>query len=109
MQMHKLNQSMNFFMITPENWSALDNVKYFLRSNKVGFPTYVLDIDRYGDEHSVVKRYQGFVGEIYPGHPEMLGLPTHIIINKQRKVLFAATGANKFSAAVLDSVMRANR
>lgn len=109
LQMHRDRQSTSFLMVSPENWGNLVWIKAFLYRNKVFTPTYVLDLDRYGDEYSVHLRQRKFIDEIYPGHPEIAGFPTHFILNKQHKVVFAAVGAGRLKAAVLDSVMQANR
>ncbi|WP_331059652.1 hypothetical protein [Hymenobacter sp.] len=109
LQMHQEKKDVNLVMVSPENWSELQKIKAFIYRNKVFISTYVLDLDRYGDEFSVQKRYRKFVDEIYPGHPEILGFPTHIVVDKQYKVQFAGVGAGKLTATVLDSVMQSTR
>lgn len=98
-------KNIDLLLITPESWLKLPTIRRFLFSNRVNFPTYILDLDQYGDEYSVQNRYKKFVAEIYPGHPEILGLPTYFILNKQNKVLYASTGAGKLTKTVLDSLM----
>jgi thiol-disulfide isomerase/thioredoxin len=109
LQLHEKKQDVNFIMVTPENWGSLDRIKAFLQANNVARPTYILDLNKYGDEFVANKRYRKFMDEIYPGHPEIGGFPTHLILDKRQKVVFAAVGAGKFNAAVLDSVKQASR
>jgi thiol-disulfide isomerase/thioredoxin len=109
MQMHDARPEVGLVMVTPESWMELNRVKSFLAARQVGFPTYILDMDKYGDEHSGAKRYMKLLDELYPGYGGAKGFPTHLLLNREYKVLYATAGAGHFNAAVLDSVLRANR
>ena len=96
-------------LVSAESYVNSNAIKSLLAKGGIGFPTYILDADKYGDEYSTPKRYRRFVDEVYPGHPEILGLPTHLVLDKQHRVRYAAVGAGKFRVAVLDSLARAGR
>lgn len=109
MQLAEANkQRMEVYLVNPQSWVELDEAKKFLFSHQVTMPTYVLDLKKYGEEFQSVARYRKFKEELYAGHPEIEAFPTHLILNKQHQVVFAAVGAKNFNQQVLDSVMRAN-
>jgi hypothetical protein len=108
-QMHEARPEVGLVMVTPESWVALNRIKSFLMARQVGFPTYILDLEKYGDEYLGVKRYMKLLNELHSGYAGPTGFPTHLLLNREHKVLYATAGAGHFNAAVLDSVMRANR
>ena len=109
MQMHQARPAVGLVMVTPESWVELNQVKSFLAARQVGFPTYILDVEKYGDEYNGMKRYLKLVNELQPGYAGPVGFPTHLLLSREHKVLYATAGAGHFNAAVLDSVLRANR
>jgi hypothetical protein len=109
LQLHDANPTVGLVMVTPEGWVELKQVKSFLAARQIGFSTYILDAAKYGDEFSGIKRYHKLLNELHPGYAGNTGFPTHLLLNRQHQVLYAAAGAGRFTAAVLDSVVRANR
>lgn len=101
-------QRMEVYLVNPQSWVELDDAKKFLFSHQVTMPTYVLDLKKYGEEFQTAARYRKFKESLYAGHPEVDGYPTHLVLNKQHKVIFAAVGAKYFNQQVLDSVIQAN-
>ena len=108
-QLSVKHKDVNLLLVSTESWASLKYVKQFLAKSSIGFPTYILDLDKYGDEYNAGKRYHKFVNEVYPEHPWVGGFPTHLILDRQHRVRYAAVGAGKFRVAVLDSLMRAGR
>ncbi|MDO7844991.1 hypothetical protein Q5H92_01370 [Hymenobacter sp. M29] len=109
MRMHEAQPAVGLVMVTPESWVELNQVKRFLVARQVVFPTYILDMEKYGDEFTGIKRYSKLLNELYPGYTGPTGFPTHLLLNRQHKVLYATAGAGHFNASVLDSVLRSNR
>ncbi len=81
-------------LFTPDDWYYLPNYKRFLKKKQVYFPTYILDIYKYGFGYNPHKRFDKFKNEISNKLEDIGGFPSYILIDKDLKLIYQKSGGN---------------
>ncbi|MCX6292664.1 MAG: hypothetical protein NT126_13035 [Bacteroidetes bacterium] len=96
--------TINFILISADDYTRSINIKHLLFKNKILFPTYILDVTKYGYKFNDDQREKIFKDQFCKNcRDEVLGYPMSLVFNDQKKIIYCGVG--DFN---LDSLLETN-
>lgn len=93
----------SLYYITPDNWADINYSKKLLKKYKFNKPSFIIDLDTYGNEFKPWPRYQNFLNELnkyYKTQDLTTSLPTYLLIKNGNELVYSVEGKPNYTKIV---------